>query len=122
VLSALAFAGEQVGGIDLRASQFCAISREHNLFDHLDTPAVTALKSFVRAARDPLAVARLRADSEASRLLDDPRIQTLVRGPDALTGGSASGTLSPEALHLLADPAAVKQLKAILGKVPEVDR
>jgi uncharacterized membrane protein required for colicin V production len=122
VLSALAVVDVQFGGLDLRGSQFCAVAQEHNLFDHLESPAVTSLKRLVQAARNPIAVAQLRTDSEAQKLLDDPRIQSLVRGPDALIGESASGKLSPEALRVLADPAVVKRLEAILGKVPEVNR
>jgi uncharacterized membrane protein required for colicin V production len=113
VLSALTFVGERV-------SQFGAIARQHNLFEHLDAPAMRALKRLILAARDPLTAARLRTDADTQKLLSDPRIRALVNGPDAVAGRQGSERLSPEALRVLGDPAVVKQLEAILGKVPEV--
>jgi hypothetical protein len=61
-------------------------------------------------AGDPGAVARLASDPDLKRLVDDPRVRTLLQ--EAPPAGRAELERSPEALRLLADPEFRQRLEA----------
>jgi membrane protein required for colicin V production len=125
LLSVLVLLGP-VGAGSLRAdpgrSDFAAMAREHNLFDTWRSPTSDALKSLLRVARDPRGSARLLADADARRLLEDPRVQALLS--DARASGerdSPSVLGSAKALELLSDPDFLERLEQAQHKIRQAD-
>ncbi len=125
VLSAVAVVDRPIGPgwlrLDPRPSDFAALAREHNVLEHWEGPTGSALRGLLRVAKDPERAARLLADADGRKLLEDPRVQMLV---DEARGGRDPASLvgSPAALRLLSDPAFLERLEKAQRHLDLVER
>jgi hypothetical protein len=83
-------------------SDLAGLVRQHDLLGDWRRRAEAALGVLLQAAGDPGAATQLAADPDLRRLVDDPRVRTLLE--EARASGRAEVKRSPEALRLLADP------------------
>lgn len=108
LLSALGLAADgapRVFGLDLRGSDFAALSARHDLLRRLDPERTRTLQRVLRAARSAEHAGRAGLDPDARALLRDPRVRALA---------DREGELDPgEAARLLADP----EVRALLDRV-----
>jgi membrane protein required for colicin V production len=99
LLSALVLAAggaPRVFGVDLRGSDFAAMSARHDLLRRLDPERARALQRVLRAARAAERAGRATQDPETRRLMHDPRVRALAE---------RDGEIDPsEAARLLEDP------------------
>ena len=91
-------------------SDLAGLVRQHDLFGDWRRRAELALGALLQVAGDPGAAARLASDPDLKRLVDDPRVRTLLE--EAPAAGRARLERSPEALRLLADPEFRQRLEA----------
>lgn len=125
VLSAVAIVDRPIGPtwfrLDPRASEFASLARKHNVLERWEGPTGSALRGLLRVAKDPERAARLLADADGRRLLEDPRVQMLV---DEARGGKDPASLagSPEALRLLSDPAFLERLEKAQRRIDLAER
>jgi len=91
-------------------SELAGLVRQHDLVGDWRRRAEQALGSLLHVAGDPGAAARLASDPDLKRLVDDPRVRTLLEEDPAAR--RATLERSPEALRLLADPEFRQRLEA----------
>jgi uncharacterized membrane protein required for colicin V production len=96
--------------VGIARSDLAGLVRQHDLFGDWRRRAELALGALLHVAGDPAAAARLAADPDLKRLVDDPRVRTLLE--EAPAAGRGAPELSPEALRLLADPDFRQRLEA----------
>ncbi len=105
LLSALALAAgdaPRVFGLDLRGSDFAALSARHDLLHRLDPARARSLQRVLRAARAAERAGRAAPDPEARRLLQDPRVRALAEREGELDVAEAARLLQdPEVRALL---------------------
>jgi membrane protein required for colicin V production len=94
----------------LSRSDLAALVRENDLLGDWRRRAETGLASLLRAAGAPGSEARLSADPDLRKLLQDPRVRALVE--EARATGRDGVQRSPEALRLLSDPDFRSRLEA----------
>jgi membrane protein required for colicin V production len=125
VLSALAIVDRPVGPswfrLDPSHSDFAALARRHNVLERWEGSTGSALRGLLRVAKDPERAARLLADADGRKLLEDPRVQMLV---EEARGGKDPVSLSgsPAALRLLSDPAFLERLDRAQRRLDLVER
>lgn len=110
LLSALALAagdGPRVLGLDLRRSDFAALSARHDLLQRLDPERARSLQRVLRAARAAERAGRAAPDPESRRLLRDPRVRALAEREGELDVA--------EAARLLQDP----EVRALLERLAQ---
>lgn len=110
VLSALALAGGKVAlgrwSFDPRTSDFGAFAARHNLLVAADPVAARKIERLIKLTQDPAARRDLlQKDPGLRKLLDDPRLETL------LERGAAGA--SEDARSLLEDPAVAPLLERL---------
>jgi uncharacterized membrane protein required for colicin V production len=91
-------------------SDLAGLVRKHDLLGDWRRRAEAALAALLQAAGDPGLAARMASDPELKRLVDDPRVRTLLE--EARSAGRGEVERSPEALRLLADPEFRQRLEA----------
>jgi len=91
-------------------SDLAGLVRQHDLVGDWRRRAELALGALLHVAGDPGAAARLAADPDLKRLVNDPRVRTLIE--EAPAAGRGTLERSPEALRLLADPEFRQRLEA----------
>ena len=91
-------------------SDLAGLVRKHDLLGDWRRRAEAALAALLQAAGDPGLAARMASDPELKRLVDDPRVRTLLE--EARSAGRGELERSPEALRLLADPDFRQRLEA----------
>ena len=91
-------------------SDLAGLVRKHDLLGDWRRRAEAALAALLQAAGDPGLAARMASDPELKRLVDDPRVRTLLE--EARSAGRGEVERSPEALRLLADPEFRRRLEA----------
>jgi len=91
-------------------SDLAGLVRRHDLLGDWRRRAEAALGALLQAADDPGVAARMASDPELKRLVDDPRVRTLLE--EARAAGRGEVERSPEALRLLADPVFRQRLEA----------
>ncbi|BDG01869.1 CvpA family protein [Anaeromyxobacter oryzae] len=119
LLSAALLAGRAVPGPprlrrELAASDLAALARDHNLLLRIDPGAARALERALRAARDAERAGELGRDPEAQRLLEDPRVRTLVDGEREADPG--------ELERALEDPDVARIVERIRARAAARDR
>lgn len=97
-------------GLDLRGSDFAALSARHDLLRRLDPQRARTLRRVLRAARAAERAGRAAPDPEVRRLLQDPRVRALVEGDGEVDAA--------EAARLLEDPG----VRALLERVARRER
>ncbi len=125
VLSALAIVDRPIGPgwlrLDPRHSDFASLARRHNVLEKWEGATGSALRGLLHVAKDPERAARLLADADGRRLLEDPRVQMLV---EEARGGKDPASLagSPAALRLLSDPAFLERLDKAQRRIDLTER